>query len=151
MKAEVGPGSYALRADVVEQTFDGRALIVPMRVATNFIVASEDRNPIGMSVVGADGVVAGTVKDLWVDRSEGMLRYYEVATAARSVLLPATFSNVHSRQGIIEVEAILGSQFADVPATRDADTVTSLEEEKITAYYGAGTLYATAKRAEPLL
>jgi len=26
-----------------------------------------------------------------------------------------------------------------------------LEEEKVTAYYGAGTLYATAERQEPLL
>ena len=29
--------------------------------------------------------------------------------------------------------------------------VTMLEEEKIAAYYGAGTLYATPERAEPLL
>jgi len=26
-----------------------------------------------------------------------------------------------------------------------------LEEEKITAYYGAGTLYATPERQEPLI
>jgi photosynthetic reaction center H subunit len=29
--------------------------------------------------------------------------------------------------------------------------VTKLEEEKITAYYGAGTLYATPERSEPLI
>jgi photosynthetic reaction center H subunit len=155
MKAEVGPGSYALRADVPEQTYDGRALIVPMRVATNYAVAACDANPIGMPVLGADGVVGGTVKDLWIDRGEGMMRYYEVETglaeALKRVLLPVTFSNVNSRKGYIHVEALLGHQFADVPATRDSDTVTILEEEKIVAYYGAGTLYATAKRAEPLL
>jgi len=151
MTAEVGPGSYALRADTVEQTFDGRPLIVPMRVATNYIVSLDNVNPIGMPVLGADGVAGGIVKDVWVDRGEGMVRYYEVETAGtlKHVLLPATFSNVRSRH--IEVEAILGHQFVNVPGTRDADTVTSLEEEKITAYYGAGTLYATAKRAEPLL
>jgi photosynthetic reaction center H subunit len=152
MKAEVGPGSYALRADVPEQTFDGHNLLVPLRVATNFAVASQDADPIGFPVVGADGVAGGTVTDLWVDRGEGLVRYYEVETgAARHVLLPVTFSNVKGRQGKIFVDAILGSQFADVPATRDPDSVTLLEEEKIVAYYGAGTLYATAKRAEPLL
>jgi photosynthetic reaction center H subunit len=152
MKAEVGPGSYALRADVPEQTFDGHTLLVPLRIATNFAVASEDANPVGMAVVGADGVVGGTVKDLWVDRGEGIVRYYEVETAAaRHVLLPVTFSNVKSRQRKIEVDAILGGQFADVPGTRDPDSVTMLEEEKVVAYYGAGTLYATVKRAEPLL
>jgi photosynthetic reaction center H subunit len=38
-----------------------------------------------------------------------------------------------------------------VPGTRTPDAVTRLEEEKICAYYGAGTLYATPLRAEPLL
>jgi photosynthetic reaction center H subunit len=38
-----------------------------------------------------------------------------------------------------------------VPALKSPDRVTLLEEEKIMAYYGAGTLYATADRQEPLL
>ena len=37
------------------------------------------------------------------------------------------------------------------PATRNTDKVTLLEEDKITAYYGGGTLYATPDRVEPLL
>ena len=48
-------------------------------------------------------------------------------------------------------EALLASQFANVPATKDPDRVTLLEEDKISAYYGAGTLYATPARTEPLL
>ena len=32
-----------------------------------------------------------------------------------------------------------------------ADQVTLLEEEKVVAYYGAGQLYATPQRAEPLV
>ena len=34
---------------------------------------------------------------------------------------------------------------------RNPDVLTMLEEEKITAYFGAGTLYAIPTRAEPLL
>ena len=34
---------------------------------------------------------------------------------------------------------------------RHAQTVTTLEEEKIMAYFGAGLLYADERRAEPLL
>jgi photosynthetic reaction center H subunit len=45
----------------------------------------------------------------------------------------------------------LGGQFAAVPATGRPDKVTMLEEEKIAAYYGGGTLYATPQRAEPLI
>jgi photosynthetic reaction center H subunit len=155
MLAAVGPGAYALRADVAEQTFDGRDLIVPTRIATNYAVASEDSNPIGMQVVGADRKVGGVITDLWVDRGEHILRYFEVETGtpelSRRVLLPVTFSRVNGPRRLVHVEAILGSQFAAAPTTRNPDKVTMLEEEKVVAYYGGGTLYATPQRAEPLL
>jgi photosynthetic reaction center H subunit len=50
----------------------------------------------------------------------------------------------------VTVGALLASQFAGVPTTRSPDQVTLLEEEKISAYYGAGMLYATADIQEPL-
>ena len=150
--AGVGPGAYALRADKPEQTYDGHNLLAPLRIASNFAVASEGGDPIGLEVVGADRIVAGVVQDLWVDRSEGVVRYYEVALAGGgSVLLPVTFANVDFKAKTIKAEAILGNQFGNVPALRNPDEITLLEEEKITAYYGAGTLYATPARAEPLL
>jgi photosynthetic reaction center H subunit len=149
--AGVGPGSYALRADVPEKTHDGRNLIAPLRVATNFFVPSEDGDPIGLPVVGADGEAAGVVKDLWVDRAESFVRFYEVDIGGRSILLPIGFASLNFDRTKITVEAILGEQFARTPTTRDADSVTLLEEEKIMAFYGAGTLYATPARAEPLL
>jgi len=149
--AGVGPGSYAERADVPEKTHDGRDLIVPLRVATNFFVPSEDGDPIGLPVVGADGEAGGVVKDLWVDRGESMVRFYEVDLGGRSILLPVGFARLNFERTKVVVEAILGEQFDRAPATRSADSVTLLEEEKIMAFYGAGTLYATPARAEPLL
>jgi len=150
--AGVGPGAYAQRADVPEKTHDGRVLIAPLRIATNFAVASEDPNPIGMAVIAADRDVVGVIKDVWVDRCESMLRYYEVALdSGATVLLPVAFARVDASKRRIEVEAILGEQFANVPATRDPDAVTLLEEDRIAAYYAAGTLYATPARMEPLL
>jgi len=155
MLAELGPGAYALRADVPEKTHDGRDLIVPMRVATNYMVAKENGDPRGMRVFGADRVVGGVVTDLWVDRGEATLRYYEVETGhdgqSHRVLLPVNFCKVNFTGKTIAVQAILGKQFANAPTTRSPDCVTKLEEEKIMAYYGAGTLYATPERAEPLI
>ena len=72
-----------------------------------------------------------------------------VHTGDGTVLLPFNFSRIDVRR--VTVDSILGSQFAGVPQTAAADTVTFLEEERVMAYYGAGTLYATADRAEPLL
>jgi photosynthetic reaction center H subunit len=49
------------------------------------------------------------------------------------------------------VNSILSTQFDDVPKTAHPNQVTFLEEDKISAYYGGGTLWATATRSEPLL
>ena len=149
----VGPGAYADRADVPDLTAEGELKIVPLRAAPGFGVDGEDPDPRGMPVVGDDGVVGGTVVDLWVDRSEAIFRYLEVQVAGTDarpqVLLPVAFTRIGKSQ--VKVKSILGGQFALVPRTRLPDQITLLEEEKIMAYYGAGTLYATPSRQEPLL
>ena len=103
-----------------------------------------------MTVIGADKAVAGIVNDVWVDRSEIVIRYLEVSLASgRSVLVPINFTRISGRQ--VKVQSILAAQFAHVPLTRKPNTVTALEEDKIMAYYGGGSLYATPGRQEPLL
>ncbi len=148
----VGPGSWANRADVADKTVDGANKIVPLRIASDFHLESRDPDPRGMEVVGADGVVGGVVRDAWVDRSETILRYLEVEVAGgRRVLLPINFSRISVNPRRVTVQSIMGRHFADVPGTRSGDSVTLLEEEKIMAYYGAGTLYAEASRLGPVL
>ena len=148
--AGVGPGAWAKRADVPDMTFEGEAKIVPLRVADGHGVAIQDTDPRGLPVIGADGEQAGTVQDLWIDKSEMMFRYLEVVLpAGATVLLPINFARI--RKDGVQVHALLSDQFAGVPTTRHPEQITMLEEEKITAYYGAGTLYATPQRQEPLL
>ncbi len=50
-----------------------------------------------------------------------------------------------------EIDALYAQHFADVPQTKSTDEITLLEEEKISAYYCGGKLYASADRQEPLL
>ena len=154
MLAAVGPGSYSDRADIADTTLEGTPRIVPLRVAgSTFSVSGDDPDPRGLPVVGADGRIGGTVRDLWVDRAEVLFRYLEVEVpvqgGSRRVLLPVNFTRISGRR--VKVRAILASQFAQVPVTHNPDSVTLLEEDKIVAYYGGGTLYATPARQEPLL
>jgi photosynthetic reaction center H subunit len=152
MKANVGPGSYANRLDEPDLTVAGAPRIVPMRVAKHFSVVDKDPDPRGMAVIGCDGEQGGTCKEIWVDRGEPCIRYFEVEVkGGKRVLLPLTMALVKGKKGIIEVDAITGAQFADVPTLKSYDQVTMLEEDKTVAYYGAGTLYATPDRAEPFL
>ena len=153
MLAGIGPGSYAMRPDVPDLTVDDRPRIVPLRIASTMSIDGDDTDPRGLQVVGTDGRVAGIVTDLWVDRAEALFRYLEVQLAgsavAGPVLLPLGFARIKSR--FVQVDSITGAQFADVPRTKAPDQITMLEEERVMAYYGAGTLYATQDRAEPLL
>ncbi|MEL7129165.1 MAG: photosynthetic reaction center subunit H [Pseudomonadota bacterium] len=155
----VGPASFAERQDVPDLTLDGEHRIAPYRASPGYKVSEKDPDPRGMRVLGADGKIAGEIVDLWVDRSEAIIRYYEVGVpmtdgSTRRVLLPVPFASINSNRGRehgVNVKAITAEQFTRVPVTRDPDSVTRLEEDKITGYYGGGTLYAMKSRQEPLL
>lgn len=151
----VGPGSWADREDVPELNIDNVPCIVPLRLAEGTFLESRDPDPRGMKVLGADRDIGGIVTDVWVDRAEALIRYLEVEVTspggAKRVLLPMPFAKIDGRRGRVRVSAILGSQFADVPVTASLDQVTKREEDRIVGYYGAGTLYATPARQEPLL
>ncbi|OZB13395.1 MAG: hypothetical protein B7X53_16180 [Hyphomonas sp. 34-62-18] len=67
------------------------------------------------------------------------------------MLLPVPFCNISKSRRRVEVDAVKASHFAAVPRLRNPDQITRLEEDMVSAYYGAGTLYATPQRLEPLL
>ncbi len=146
----VGPAAWTARADHPDHMLDNSAKIVPLRNVPHYDVAKQDVDPRGLDIVGVDDVVGGKIVDLWVDRSERLFRYLEVelAGSGRRILVPMPFARVSKRN--VKIHAILGSQFADAPATKNPDTVTLLEEDKIAGYFGGGRLYATPQRQEPL-
>jgi len=184
LRDSIGPGSFTARPDVPDVTFEGHPRIVPMRVATDFSIAEQDIDPRGAPVHGADGHKAGTVQDVWVDRSDFVIRYLEVeldgvmpssavsedgtapVPAKRRVLVPWNMVDMKTdRDWLMEfaamkwrkpkaelhVHALLAEQFSDVPQLANDDRITYLEEENVMAFFGAGYLYATADRGEPLL
>ncbi|MCU0626350.1 MAG: PRC-barrel domain-containing protein [Gemmatimonadaceae bacterium] len=110
-----------------------------------------------MPVIGCDDKVAGTVVDLWVNRSEPSIAYYEVQLVGSEArrLLPYGFVQWPNLGlwGVdrLLVKSITAAQFAQVPVTKRDDRITLLEEDKIMAYYAGGHLYATPKRQEPWL
>jgi photosynthetic reaction center H subunit len=153
----VGPASWANRADEPDRTFHGAPKIVPMRLDPTFSVAKGDPDPRGLPVEAVDKVVAGTVIELWVDRAEPQVRYYEVqlSETERRIMLPAGFVQWPNfglwGNDRLLVKSITAAQFADVPAIRRDDQITLLEEDKVMAYFAGGHLYATAARSEPII
>lgn len=151
MKAGVGPGSWATdRADRLDLTVDGAPKIQPMSAVSGFSIESRDPDPRGWSVYGGDKKKAGVVEDIWVDRSEPQVRYYQVRLdGGDSVLLPVGYAKIRKSAQRIDVKSIFAAHFADVPRPKAKDRITLLEEDKVVAYYAGGTLYADPRRSEP--
>jgi len=74
----IGPSSFAERSDTPDMTMHGDLKIQPLRRLPNFAVASQDPKLIGYPVLGSDLEEAGRVVDIWIDRSEALIRYLEV-------------------------------------------------------------------------
>jgi len=159
--AGVGPGAHPEREEVPDLTLEGQPKIVPLRVATEFTIASQDPDPRGLSVVGADGESAGIVSDIWVDRTDPLLRYFEIELSAGDpaaeppvqadrVLIPYNFAHIDMQRRQLRVNAVQGGQFSLAPRLADPDQITLNEEEKVSTFYAAGLLFATPDRAEPL-
>lgn len=149
--AGVGPGSYAERDDTPDMTFYGTPKIVPMRIAEGFHVDHDDPDPRGMDVVGADGEVGGVVKEIWVDTPEHLIRFLEVDVNGASKLFPINLCVVRRKSETVKVASLLSTQFGNIPDLKSLEQITRLEEEKLFGYFGAGTLYATLARSEPIV
>lgn len=158
MQDGVGSASYAERSEAVDVTFyEQLPKIVPLRVATGYYLATEDPDPRGMEVVGADGLVAGTVSDVWIDRSETFAHFLEVEVAPflgaqrPTVLVPIRLARIDAKRRRVTVKSVMAHQIAAAPGTKDPEQITFREEDRITGYFAGGHLYATPKRTEPLL
>lgn len=146
----VGPASWAPRADEPELDARGHPKIVPMAKLDGFRVAA-GRDPRGLAVVSGDKEIVGTVTDMWIDEPEQMVRYLQYDLSSEygggSRLVPLTMARIWGNT--VKVNSLYAAQFAGIPKIKSDAQVTKLEEEKVSAYYGGGYLYATEKRANP--
>lgn len=148
----IGPAAWAERARTPDLDATGANRIVPMSMMPSMHIDSHDADPHGMAVIGADGAVAGIVVELWVDRAEHVIRYFEVETPTGvRVLAPMPMAKVKGRSRQIVIDAINADRFAMVPQISIPGQISRYEEERICAYFGGGYLYANAARQEPLI
>jgi photosynthetic reaction center H subunit len=144
MKDGVGPASWAPRRDIPELDGHGHNKIVPMASASAFAV-SAGRDPRGLPVQAGDLEVVGRISDMWVDAPEQLVRYLEITLNSGSKkLVPMPMVKIQSDR--VRINSLSSDLFEAVPATKSQTEVTLLEEEKISAYYAGGTMYAASKR-----
>ena len=148
----VGPAAWCERRDVPELDGHGHPKIVPMSKTDKFYHAAGS-DPRGMPVIAGDGVEVGTVTDMWIDEPEQLVRYLEFSLDPKwgegSRLVPMTMARVWFSK--CKINSIYGKHFATIPKLASSTQITLLEEEKVSAYYGGGHMYADISRQEPQL
>ncbi|MEL7215166.1 MAG: photosynthetic reaction center subunit H [Pseudomonadota bacterium] len=144
----VGAAAWCEREDVPELDAHNHPKIQPMRVQEAFFVAKGSRDPRGKAVISGDRQIVGTVKEMWIDVPEQMIRYYEIDLGeAGTRLVPKDLSKITGRG--LQIRSLPADRFAGVPVTKSDSQVTKLEEEKISAYYCGGTQFSMG-RDEPI-
>nr|WP_294520377.1 photosynthetic reaction center subunit H [uncultured Rhodopila sp.] len=148
-----GPAGYALRADKPELTWhNDETRLAPMRVATDHSFDEYSPNPIGFEVLGCDGIAGGSVKDVWVDREESVIRYYEVTVpGGKSVFVPVALVRVNESANQVLLASVTGKQIGEAPTIASPDQITWREEDQTQAYFASGQLFATPSRRESLI
>ena len=148
----VGPAAWAPRRDVAELDAHGHAKIKPMSQLEDFQV-SAGKDPRGLPVVTGDGEVVGRITDMWLDVPEQMVRYLTMDVnpegSGKHRLIPMNFAKIKSDR--VRIRSLYAHNVDGIPTIKGKDEITLLEEEKIMAYFGGGTMYADPARAEPII
>jgi len=140
----VGPAAWVPRRDEPELDGHGHNKIVPFARAEGFVV-SAGRDPRGLPVQAADLEVVGRVSDIWVDVAEQLVRYVEIElNSGKKRLVPMTLARIWEDR--VRVNFLASGSFESIPATKSANEVTKLEEDKISAYVASGWMYDAPKR-----
>ena len=146
----VGPAAWCNRSDHPELDGHGHPKIRPLSLAADFHV-SAGVDPRGLPVQTADKEVVGRVIDMWIDLPEQMVRYLVVDLnpegSGQTRLIPMNFARIKRQK--VQVDSLYAPQMNGIPGLKADDQITLLEEEKIMAWFGGGTLYATPSRVEP--
>ena len=147
----IGPAAWANRAKHPDLDMEGHPRIVPLSAAAEYTIAAPDPGLTGWPVIGADGLVAGTVAELWIDKADRLVRYMQLAGEGGPALVPIMMARVDRRRRRVVVDALNAARFAGVPRLESASQITLYEEERVQAYFGGGYLYANESRQEPFL
>jgi photosynthetic reaction center H subunit len=148
----IGPAAWANRRDLAELDGHGHAKIRPMSQVEDFVI-SAGIDPRGLVVQTGDGEIVGRITDLWVDVPEQLVRYLVVDLnpegSGKTRMIPMGFARI--RRDRVQVRALYAHNIEGVPTIAADSQITVLEEEKIMAYFGGGTLYSDPARIGPQL
>lgn len=89
--------------------------------------------------------------DSGADAADGSSSGASAASSSNLRLIPISMLDLDERVKAVRVRALKADQFTHVPTLAQGESITLLEEEKVSAFYAGGWFYAEPNRREALL
>ena len=95
-------------------------------------------------LVSADKKTVGIVHDLWFNRAEFFLRYYEVSIdgAEGRRLVPAFFAEALTRDRAVRATTLIADDLRRSPIRADDSCITMREEDRLNGFFAGGLRFS---------
>ncbi|WP_158586756.1 photosynthetic reaction center subunit H [Aurantiacibacter zhengii] len=141
----VGAAAWTrLREEKPDLDVEGDPKLIPLNDYQEYYIPSGDPDPRGWDLYSADERKVGKVHDLWFNRAEFFLRYYEVSIdgAEGRRLVPAFFAEALPEDRIVRATTLAESDLRRVPVRAADDCITMREEDRLNGFFAGGLRFS---------
>lgn len=142
----IGAAAYTtLREEEPDLDVEGEPKLIPLNEHPEYYVPDGDPDPRGWVLISADDRKVGIVHDLWFNRAEFFLRYYEVSIdgAEGRRLIPAFFAEALPSDGAVRATTLVAEDLRRAPVRAREDCITMREEDRLNGFFAGGLRFST--------
>ncbi|MBI1403510.1 MAG: hypothetical protein GC147_09870 [Porphyrobacter sp.] len=141
----IGAAAYTRdREDKPDLDVAGEPKIIPLNDSHEYYVPEGDPDPRGWPLYSADNECVGTVDDLWFNRAEFFLRYYEFTLEGEEGkrLAPAFFIETRPKERIVRATTLVAKDLRRVPPRKHTEFISMQEEDRLNGFFAGGIVYS---------
>ncbi len=141
----VGAAAYTrIREELPDLDVNGEPKLISLNDHSDYYIPDGDPDPRGWVLLSADEKRVGTVHDLWFNRAEFFLRYYEVSIegADGRRLVPAFFAEALPRDRAVRATTLVAEDMRRTPVRADDSCITMREEDRLNGFYAGGLRFS---------
>ena len=141
----IGAAAYTtLREDVPDLDVEGEPKLISLNDHPAYYIPDGDPDPRGWVLISADKKIVGKVEDLWFNRAEFFLRYFEVSIdgAEGRHLIPAFFAEALPADRAVRATTLVAKDLRNAPIRADSTCITMREEDRLNGFFAGGLRYS---------
>ena len=141
----VGAAAYTrIREELPDLDVEGEPKLISLNDHADYCIPDGDPDPRGWVLLSADEQRVGKVHDLWFNRAEFFLRYYEVSIAGAEGrrLVPAFFAEALPRDRAVRATTLVARDLRRVPVRADDSCITMREEDRLNGFFAGGLRFS---------